>query len=76
MKKEQVRFLETIGALGYDVLIPIERIKYINISFHGRWEIRFYSDDGDWVECFDSSDEGQKKLDLRYSMIKEILNGK
>lgn len=78
MKKEQkeARFLETIGALGNDALVPIDRIKHIYITYKQSWELRIYSDDGDWVECFELNEEGQKKLEKRYNMIKEIVNGK
>lgn len=47
-----MRFIETITALENDVLVPIDRIKYIGLSYDGGWRLKIVSDDGDWEESF------------------------
>jgi len=65
-----MKFLETITNLGNDVLVPIDRIKYINLSYVNGWRIIITSDDGDWEECFDNSISDASE---RYRKIKEII---
>jgi len=62
-------FLETITALGNDVLVPINRIKFVFCVYREYWELHIVSDDGDWAECFDNTDD----LDKRYRKIKKLL---
>lgn len=63
-------FLETITVLDYDALVPINRIKFIHITYKQSWEIHIHSDDGDWIERFKNDDE----LNKRYEEIKKLLN--
>lgn len=66
-------FLESITFTGNDVLIPIDRIKYINYGYYeNSFQIKIYSDDGDWIECFDDD----KKAQIRYQQIKNIVGAK
>lgn len=69
------RFLETITFMGNDALVPIDRIKYINMCADGDgYKIKIHSDDGEWAECFYKSES--EKANKRYKMIKEILGAK
>jgi len=69
-----MKFLETISCLGYDALIPINRIKSIAYSVTSKgYRIQIWCDDeNDWTEDFTD----KKKADFRYEMIKEILEAK
>ena len=67
-----MKFLETITFLGNDALVPIDRIKYINLSYNDGYRIKITSDDGDWEECFGKD---QEKANKRYEMIKKIIKG-
>lgn len=65
------KFLQSITTMGNDVLIPINRIKYVNlISSEEVYEIRITGDDGCWIEFFN---EGTLAT-YRYHEIKRILN--
>lgn len=67
-------FLETISFLGNDLLMPIDRIRTINLSYTTGWEIKIRCDeDIEAVECFGGD---EKKARKRYEMIKEIVQGK
>jgi hypothetical protein len=66
-----MNFLETITALGNDVLVPINRIKYVYTGHDGEnYCIKIASDDGDWVENFG---EDEAKMNARYNFIKHYL---
>lgn len=67
-----MRFLETIGGLEYDVLVPIDRIKYLGLIYDGKWRLKIVSDDGDWEESFDKDED---KARVRYQMVKNIVQG-
>lgn len=66
-----MKFLESITFLGKDVLIPIDRIKYITFGSKGGYEIEIVSDDGEWHECFR---DDLAKAFARYEAIKKLLN--
>lgn len=66
-------FLETITWMNNDVLVPINRIKHLTLSYKKDWEIRIVTDDGDWEEHFDEYEDKARK---RYEMIKSILKAK
>lgn len=66
------RFLETITFYGNDVLVPIERIKFINLTFEKDWIIRIVSDDGDWEEHFGKDEQAARE---RYARIKKVIGG-
>lgn len=68
-----MEFLETITSFGNDALIPIDRIKYINLSIisENSIVIKIISDDGHWEEHFDDEDDA----DTRYREIKKIVEG-
>ena len=69
-----MRFLETITFLGNEALIPIDKIKYINLSATERgYVIRITGYDGDWEEHYSNSDSDVKKCELRFKMIKKII---
>ncbi len=68
-----MKFLETITFLLDDVLVPIDRIKYINSSYKSGYRIKITSDDGEWEECFG---EELEKLLIRYEQIKKIIGAK
>lgn len=69
------RFLETVTFMGNDVLIPIDRIKYINMSSNENgFVIKITSDDGEWDENFYIKEEIKAKK--RYKMLKEIIKAK
>lgn len=68
-----MKFLETITALGNDVLVAVDRIKYIYCTYgNNGWEIHIKGDDdqSEWVEHFEKNDE---KFNFRYKMIKDLL---
>jgi hypothetical protein len=66
-------FLESITLLENDVLIPINRIKYINTGYSAKsWFITITSDDGDWIEGFGD----EENMRQRYKMLKKIINAK
>jgi hypothetical protein len=67
------RFIETITGFENDVLVPIDRIKYIYVTYKESWELHIVGDDGEWVEFFGKDNE---RLNRRYEAIKEIVNGK
>lgn len=69
-----MKFLETITAFGYNILIPIDRIKYITLRYEKGWDIHIVGDDDmDLCECFDQDED---KAIARYEMIKKIIQGK
>jgi len=68
-----MKFLETITFMGNDVLIPIDRIKSVNLHGLKGYSIKITSDDGEYEECF--ADDREKWL-LRYEMIKKIIGAK
>lgn len=80
--KNKARFLETITGMGYEALVPINKIKFIYIKNMERWEINIFSEglindeDSHWIECFENNDAGMEKLNKRWNMLKEILNAK
>lgn len=65
------RFLETITAFENDVLVPIDRIKYVHVTFtnNNSWKIVIKGDDGEWEEFFKDTE----RLNVRYKEIKDIL---
>ncbi len=64
-------FLETITFFGNVVLVPINRIKYINATYEDEtYRIKIVSDDGDWEEYYGND---EINYNLRYENIKEIL---
>jgi hypothetical protein len=65
-----MKFLETITFMGNDALVPIDRIKYINLRYTTGYEISIVSDDGDWIECFDKDGD---KASKRFDQIKQII---
>lgn len=67
------RFLETVGALDDNILIPIDRIQYVSLRYReGGWQIHIVGDDKmDIVECFGKDED---RLNKRYEQIKKILN--
>ena len=63
-------FLETITVVGNDVLVPLNRIKFIYCTCDNiGYKIHIVGDDGDWIECFEDVD----KQDKRYTEIKNAL---
>ncbi len=65
-----MRFLETITFLGNEALVPIDKIKYINLSATERgYKITITGYDGDWEEHFPDN----KKAYIRYKIIKKII---
>lgn len=75
VKNEDTRFLETITGFGDNILLPINRIKFISIGYkeHG-WQIKIVSDEeGESIEYFEKDND---RLNIRYEQIKEILKGK
>lgn len=71
-----MKFLETISTLNNDVLVPINRIKYINsCTTSNGYLIKIVSDDGDWTEFFDDTDAGFDLVNERYEQIKQIVKG-
>lgn len=68
-----MQFIETVTAFGDDVLVPVNRIKYINYIYNNGYRIVITSDDGSWEECFAENDEIAQ---FRYQEIKRILNAK
>jgi hypothetical protein len=74
MDTKMTKFLETITDFGNDVLVPINRIKFVNFSYkENGHEIQITSEDGTWIECFEKD---EKKANCRYRMIKNILEAK
>jgi len=68
------RFLKTITFLGNDVLIPINKIENILISYNDGWRIKIKGEgDYSWEECFG---DDEAKCYTRYEMIKEIIGAK
>lgn len=65
------RFLETITAFEHDVLVPIDRIQYVYVTFtnNNSWKIVIKGDDGEWEEFFKDTE----RLNVRYREIKDIL---
>lgn len=49
-------FIESITIFENDVLIPINRIKYINTGYDKSYQVKIFSDDGEWIECFEKED--------------------
>lgn len=69
-----IKFLESITWLENDVLIPIDRIKFINRTFEGSsLVIKIVSDDGSWEEHFGQDEE---KCEKRYRQIIHIIRAK
>lgn len=67
-----MKFLETIGALGDSILVPIDRIQYISIRYGTEgWEIHIVGDnDMDLAEYFGKDND---RLNARYEAIKTII---
>jgi hypothetical protein len=64
-------FIESVTFFGNDVLIPIDRIKYITCGYYEKsYQIKIVSDDGEWGECFG---ENEDKMKARYEQIKKII---
>jgi len=65
-----MKFLETLNCLDQDVLIPINRIKYISYGHkeNGAF-IKIVTDAGDLEEHFIDL----KRADERYKIIKQIV---
>lgn len=80
----EIRFLETINFFGDDVLIPIDRIAFINLK--GKEDGCFISikakgdkaapDYFNLEEHFGFSDVETKKAETRWQQIKDILGAK
>jgi hypothetical protein len=67
-------FLESVSALGNEILIPINRIQYITISYVTDYVIRIISDDeGNLEEHFGID---QDRAYARYESIKKIIKAK
>jgi hypothetical protein len=65
-------FLETITAFGYEVLVPISRIRFIYITNKENWEIHICGiNEEEWVECFSMKEED--KMTKRFNQIKKLL---
>jgi hypothetical protein len=67
-----IRFLETITFFEYDVLVPINRITLIWITYGANgWELHIKGEgEFEWVEHFGKDEE---KLNKRFAIIKEIV---
>ena len=69
-------FLETVTFMGNDILIRIDHIKCVYITYSdGSHKIVIKMDDenkNEYIECFQCED----KLVARYQEIKSILNSK
>lgn len=75
VKNEDARFLESITFFGNDILIPIDRIKWIRSEYVDQaWQIKIFAEDEiDLVEYFGNDED---KLKKRYEQIKNILKAK
>ena len=66
-----MKFLETITAFGDNILIPIDRIKFISVKYINGWEIHIDGgEDFDLIECFGKEED---KATIRYEKIKNII---
>lgn len=72
---DQYRFLETIGCIGGDVLIPIADIKVINVSYGNNTtviKIKMKCGEMEFHEHFKT----EERAGLRYEEIKTIIGAK
>lgn len=67
-----MKFIETITLAENDVMVPIDRIKYVWLTYDHNWKVCIKSDDGEWSESFGTLKEAR----TRYDDIAEILNSK
>lgn len=71
---DDVKFLHTISLFGGCVLVPINRIKFINFSeSESSFEIKIESDDGNWIECFSDEEKACERFNSIKNMIKAEL---
>lgn len=68
------RFLETITIFENDVLVPIDKIQYIQRKETDKDYQIIIKGEGSfqWIECFNC----EKKFNKRYEEIKEIIGAK
>lgn len=64
-------FLETVTFLGDNILIPVNRIKFISLRYVKDWEIHIVGDEEmDLSEHFGDDEE---KATKRWEQIKKII---
>ncbi len=69
-----MNFLETITFLGDNILVPINRIRYIYIRHIKGWEIHIIGDND--IDLSEHFGEDNQKLNKRYEEIKKIIKAK
>lgn len=67
-----MRFLETITFAENDILVAVDRIKYIILTYNDAWRLKIVTDDHEWEESF-GKDEAKARV--RYQMVKNIVQG-
>ena len=68
------RFLQTITVLGYELIIPIDRIIYIAEGYEGGEEDRYFikiisDDNGSAIEYFEEEECFENRLEIIKSII-------
>lgn len=70
------RFLESITSFGNSMLVPIDKIEFINIKYGNNcWYIRIKGNDFDLEEHF-PDDNDDIELNKRFDEIKDIIGAK
>lgn len=67
-----MKFLETITAMGDDILIPIDKIKFISFRYETGWTINIIGYDD--IELSEHFGDNEEKATKRYEMIKKIID--
>ncbi len=67
-----MKFLETITNLDTEVLIPLNKIKYISRAYQDEWKIKIICDDDDAFEEGFGNDE--LALEVRFNEIKKLID--
>ena len=70
-----MKFLQSITALGNDILIPIDKIKFVRFSYDYRDQEHKYviSIETDDVEIEEHYTNNEEKADKRFATIKRII---
>jgi len=70
-----MKFLESITALGNNILVPIDKIKFVKFTYDYRdqehkYVIHITTDDCELEEHYPNN---EKKADTRFKQIKKII---
>lgn len=70
-----MKFLETITCLDNDLLVPIDKIRYISKTYqNSNWKINIYVDDK--LHAEENFGNNEDKAIFRYNQIKKIISAK